>query len=281
MGTSYLQHRVAIGSFNCSGGMRLLCGSSHGNLDVFLLIIRKLFSNKEAGNVWFTILLCFMCVFYMYMLCLTLALTVDISGSDFHEKTSLLSHYPHYNHVFNSTNPKTFVDYIILFFVELWIYSRNFKIKYAIKKLKNYNNRCSTLYKVSHMYTLWLVTINIFLIIIANPAIVNPGPSKNANCPNISVLLQNVRGLIPFTDLGKPSPKLDNTKLFELQAYVFHNKTDIVILNETWLTNDILNNEIFPNNTYKTFWVDRSMLTHPPLILIILINLKEMVVVYS
>ena len=37
-----------------------------------------------------------------------------------------------------------------------------------------------------------------------------------------------------------------------------------MILNETWLTNDTLNNKIFPNNAYKTFRVDRSILTHPP-----------------
>ena len=77
-------------------------------------------------------------------------------------------------------------------------------------------------------------------------------------------MYQNVRGLIPFTELGVPSPMINITKLTELQSYIFFNKFDIVILNETWLTKDINSNEVLPNNAYKVFRVDRSDLSHPP-----------------
>ena len=105
--------------------------------------------------------------------------------------------------------------------------------------------------KVAHFYTLWLVSMNLFLLVIVFPGIVNPGPTQNNDRRNISVLFQNVRGLIPFTELGEASPMLDNTKLFELQQYTYSNNIDIVILNESWLINDIKNNEIFPSNLYK------------------------------
>ena len=212
------------------------------------------------------------------MLCLIMALTVDISSTVVCSKFPLTSRDPVFNNV-SRTNPESIVDHMILFMVELWICSlrpsfpgiphfpKTCRFTHVINKVKRYNKRYSTMSKVSHVYTLWLFSINIYLIVVVNPTIVNPGPNKA--CPNISVYFQNVQGLIPFTELGKPFPKLDNTKLFELQAYVFHNNIDIVILNESWLTNDILNNEIFPNNAYKTFRVDRSILTHPltPMIL--------------
>ena len=277
--TIILQHRAAIGRFNCSRGHKGLSnpyGSLYTNFNVFLLILYKLISSEKAGNVWFTTMMYIMCVCYIYMLCLIMALTVDLSRSDVCGKVTYYD--PPFNNS-NTFNPKSLVDYILLLLIvelKLWVCSlrptspgitsfpTSCKLTCAIKNLIRYNKKCSTISKVSHMYTLWLFSINIVLIILVNPAIVNPGPSKNTKCPNISVLFQNVRGLIPFFDLGKPSPKLDNTKLFELQAYVFHNKIDIVILNETWLTNDILNNEIFPSSAYKTFRVDRSILTHPP-----------------
>ena len=37
----------------------------------------------------------------------------------------------------------------------------------------------------------------------------------------------------------------------------------MVILNETWLSNEHFDNEIFPNNSYKVFRLDRSLKSHP------------------
>ena len=108
--------------------------------------------------------------------------------------------------------------------------------KFNMKLILKYNKRYSVVTKTSHLLSFWLVSMNLLLIAIVNPSIINPGPTNNTN---ISVIYQNVRGLIPFNYVGKHSPMLDNTKLFELQSYVYSNKIDIVILNETWLIGDI------------------------------------------
>ena len=51
-------------------------------------------------------------------------------------------------------------------------------------------------------------------------------------------------------------------KTYELHGYVSNNKPDIVILNETWLKQNILNPEIFPK-IYKVIRIDRSGKTQP------------------
>ena len=52
------------------------------------------------------------------------------------------------------------------------------------------------------------------------------------------------------------------TKLHELHGFLFRNKPDILILNETWLKKSLLDNEISPNN-YKIFRLDRTIASHP------------------
>ena len=79
----------------------------------------------------------------------------------------------------------------------------------------------------------------------------------------MSVLYHNVQGLIPFCELGKPHPRFDQNKLFELQAHVYLNKPGIIVLNETWLRSSIADNEIFPDSNYKIFRNDRSQWSHP------------------
>ncbi len=52
------------------------------------------------------------------------------------------------------------------------------------------------------------------------------------------------------------------TKLHEFHGYLYTQKPDVVILNETWLKKCILSKEILPDN-YKVFRLDRSLETHP------------------
>ena len=52
------------------------------------------------------------------------------------------------------------------------------------------------------------------------------------------------------------------TKVHELHGFLYTNKPDIVILNETWLKKSILDSEILPSG-YKIFRMDRSLKTHP------------------
>ena len=61
-------------------------------------------------------------------------------------------------------------------------------------------------------------------------SLVNLGPANK-----ISVVYQNVQGLIPFSNLNDNCPNLDVTKVTELQFNVSVNKPDVIILNETEL----------------------------------------------
>ena len=124
-----------------------------------------------------------------------------------------------------------------------------FKTYFRIKKRSTKFMLCSIV---------WIYLLNFLSLSIVNPSLLNPDPDKT-----LSVLYQNVQGLVPFGDLRNPNPQLNVTKLFELQSYVSKFKPDIVILNETWLKSSILDAEIFPNNSYKVFRQDRSAKSHP------------------
>ena len=73
-----------------------------------------------------------------------------------------------------------------------------------------------------------------------------------------------MQGLIPFTELNESHPNLDSTKLCELHAYIYDKCPEIVVLNETWLKNSILDSKILPSDRYKIFRKDRTHFSHPP-----------------
>ena len=87
----------------------------------------------------------------------------------------------------------------------------------------------------------------------------NPGPNNK----HITVMYQNVQGLIPIKDLGNKNPSLNLAKISELQSHIYEEKFDIVVLNETWLTKNIHNNEILAPDAYHIFRADRNESTHP------------------
>ena len=118
---------------------------------------------------------------------------------------------------------------------------------------------------------IYVTTINITLIVISNCSLLNPGPCGNGNHNTthdksniLTVFYQNVHGFITYSSLGSLSPDLNITKVLEFQAYVAGHKPDIILLNETWLKPTIHDSEIFPNNDYKIFRLDRRPETHPP-----------------
>ena len=113
------------------------------------------------------------------------------------------------------------------------------------------------LHHVCYSCVLWIFSINFFLVTIVNPSLLNPGPNS------LSVLYQNVQGLISFSNLGLAHPPLDRNKISELQSYAIRYKPDIIALNETWLKKSISNNEILPDAQYEVFRNDRSRKTHP------------------
>ncbi len=102
-----------------------------------------------------------------------------------------------------------------------------------------------------------LLAVNFLSIAIVNPSLMNPGPQ------NLNVCYQNVRGLIPFSNLSQSHPNLDITKIYELNAYISNNKPDIVLLSETWLKKSIKDREVIFDNCYNVYRSDRSQLSHP------------------
>ena len=103
---------------------------------------------------------------------------------------------------------------------------------------------------------IFLCMLNITLIIICNPSMLNPGPDS------FKIFYNNIQGLIITRDLASDSPPLNMTKVHEMHGYIFSQKPDIIILNETWLKDCILDKEVFPDN-YKIFRIDRSSRSHP------------------
>ena len=111
------------------------------------------------------------------------------------------------------------------------------------------------------LYLDMVSSLSFLALAIINPSMKNPGP----RCKNLSIMYQNVQGLVPFAYLSDNNPVLDNTKLFELQANIIsYYKPDIVLLNETWLKDSIIDNETLLSKHYKIFRCDRTVDTHPP-----------------
>ena len=84
------------------------------------------------------------------------------------------------------------------------------------------DGRSSIVYRSFRKYLTWLTLANLLLLVHCNSSIKNPGPVNN-----LSVLFQNVQGLIPISELGKEHPSLNENKLLELQAYVYQHAPDI------------------------------------------------------
>ena len=104
----------------------------------------------------------------------------------------------------------------------------------------------------------WVFFLNLSMITLVNPSLLNPGPNIS-----VPVVFQNVQGLIPFSQLNSDCPTLDTTKILELNSYLSSHKPGIVVLNETWLKKSVLDGEVLPTDQYKVFRLDRSVETHP------------------
>ncbi|HBI40457.1 MAG TPA: hypothetical protein DDY16_05865 [Tenacibaculum sp.] len=106
--------------------------------------------------------------------------------------------------------------------------------------------------------SLFALLLNFLLIGICNSSLLNPGPLNT-----LTVSYQNVQGLVPFSQLGKDQPKLDQSKVFELNGHIENSKPDVLILNETWLCGAIKSKEFIFNSSYEVFRNDRSEISHP------------------
>ena len=228
------------------------------------------FQTTATGNVLtfsfypFGILLYTILVFYF----------VKISSSILVGYHSLAKPYISHNSLIELTKvPDLQTVYVRLYFaiITCFIILRNFHkhakhkpftplnlIKHIPALCKKISTRHSAL---MHNSMLWLAISNLVLVIITNPSLLNPGPAGHTS---LSVLYQNVQGLVPISSLGDKNPMLNTTKLLEFQSSVQNLNPDLIALNETWLKPSINDAEIFPSDNYKVFRQDRSKFTHPP-----------------
>ena len=118
--------------------------------------------------------------------------------------------------------------------------------------------KCNRLHRFLIGLCCWVFFMNFLMIGIVNPSLLNPGPNR------LSVAYQNVQGFIPLADVGKVHPMLDNNKVLNLNSKLMDKKPSVVVLNETWLKGTIGDKEVFHDDQYKIFRLDRSSCTHPP-----------------
>ena len=65
----------------------------------------------------------------------------------------------------------------------------------------------NSLYKIFRRHIFWLALLRLLLLTQSNMTIKNPGPQ------GMSVMYQNVQGLIPFSELNNKHPSLNKTKM--------------------------------------------------------------------
>jgi hypothetical protein len=86
----------------------------------------------------------------------------------------------------------------------------------ATRRFKNQGRNA----RIKISLSFWITCLNLLLIIITLPFIKNPGPKSE----KLTLLYQNVKGLVPFRELSKKIPSLVCNRLDDFQSYVYENK---------------------------------------------------------
>ena len=148
------------------------------------------------------------------------------------------------------------------------VVSRKFHSLYRRCKLTPsrivFGKKATRLRQIVATLMLFVTLVNFLMIGIVNTSLLNPGPDQGLINQNLKIYYQNVQGLIPFSNLSDAHPRLDRTKILELNTYIHENNPDIVLLNETWIKKSIMDHEVIEDKVYKIFRTDRSVLSHPP-----------------
>ena len=218
-----------------------------------------------------------LCLLYLYFVTIFAALIMSMSMSlSTNNKPLNISQYSFqlknefYNLSVGIAYVKQLFVIIILIIFNTSISNKNVKryvlYRLCIKQGKSRRHHIGRISKLFHSLIYWLCILNLLLITIVNPNLLNPGPGRTCNNVQtrpLKIFYKNVQGFINPRDLGSESPPLNMTKLYEFQSYIFKQKPDIVVVNESWLKESILNSEILPENSYKIIRCDRSGKTHP------------------
>ncbi len=74
----------------------------------------------------------------------------------------------------------------------------------------------------------YITIINLMLIVLTTPSIVNPGPLSK-----LKVAYCNAHGFIMMSTMRGNQPIFQTNKLLDFQSYIHLENPDIVIVNET------------------------------------------------
>ena len=252
MGVTFLQHRTVIGLYS----PKVKCNAKL-NVDSITTIEKSAILKLIYG---------LMIVVYVYMICLLLAGAIE-TASEYSDQTFRM--HRSYKIGLQLTNDWDCLMNSANLVVLMIIYSKKqngialWIVKYGCPRRYS-SAKCSGHQFLSNMFTIWTTILNLVLLVICNTSILNPGPDNNNNLSHLKVMYQNLRGLVPFSGLASKNMPLDAGKLLELQSKIYEDKPDVIVLTETWLSKEHLDNEILPDSIYKIYRKDRSKRSHPP-----------------
>ena len=246
-------YRTRIGCFNnnrkVGWGKKLVTGYRSQSLNSDYV--------RGAGGteqVLYHISCIFFGYFYVLFLSIIISLSMDVSPTGLYSCRGSLDGSVH-SMLFE---PSLSLSFLCTCYMRIAYFclASNVHLRYRCRLKLLFSSRKRSEKALKFMIAL-LFLLNFLLIGIYNPSILNPGPNS------LSVSFQNVQGLIPFSQLGKSHPKLDQTKIFELNAYLNTKKPDVLVLNETWLNKSVKDGEVIGNHDYDVYRNDRSEVTHP------------------
>lgn len=260
MGIAAQQHRVSIGLF-----------SSNNICDFYATNKVNVCSRRSGGDVvWYKICYSVLGIQYFYILLYIMYMILDLScsASASHIPEPVIRPMPDLRSsinlyfllaVFNALGlfiKRCEIDADLSCTGKLFAVCRALALELSAKPRDGLHWMKHLLYICSNSFVMFLTLLNLLLIIICNPSILNPGPRP------ISIIYNNMQGFVNTRDLASDSPPLNMTKVHEIHGFIFSKQPDVIILNETWLKKKILSNEILPDN-YKVFRVDRTLESHP------------------
>ena len=222
--------------------------------------LQDLLTDKRHDNYYYVDIFTTVCLFllYCFIICMFCSLSMQIDISRFTDNS------PELYNLNVSTNDITFPNFnfyymlnwsvIMLYFSQTNAAGKNIFLQ--IYRLAKYRPpKLSRLKTIESSLSYYITLLNLVLIVLVTPSIVNPGPPKQSE---LKVGYCNAQGLILMSSMKSQLPIFQTSKIMDIQSYVYTKDLDIVIINESWLNESINNNEIFNEDHYKMFRLDRS-----------------------
>ena len=265
MGISDIQHRSMVGMNNRSRGVSMFYSRYQSRFlyrfkdltkTLLDLMINSSYDYSHLNGYYYVPILF---ILYCLVICMITCLSMQIDISIFPDIITTRSTKIHLGPIHSNTYGDILFSGIINWTVLMLYFSRpnitGHSIFYQCYKLAKYSPKATKLKKIENSLLYYIAVLNLVLIVIVTPSIVNPGPT---NQTKLKIGYCNVQGLIFSASMRGNMPIFQTNKLIDIQSYVYTNDLDLVIINESWLNSYINNNELFNEDHYKMFRLDRS-----------------------